>query len=184
MTSLDIDLNHSGVVLAITDSSILRTCVLKSIQKVHHEGKNGIIISLSEPQIILKKALEKQSIDTSDLLFIDGVTVSAMGRKGEEKNCFYVNKSSDLTGIGIAITKAMSLVENKENMVIILDSVSTLLIYNDPNLIIRFLHMLINKIRLNSAAGILFSAKNAIDPIVTAQITAFSDSVRHFEKNP
>jgi len=60
--------------------------------------------------------------------------------------------------------------------------VSTLLIYNDPNLIIRFLHMLVNKVRLNDAIGILFSAKNAIDPIVTAKITNFSDSVMYFEK--
>ena len=182
MTIDTIEMDNSGVVLAIADSAILRTCVLKSIQKIYQEGKTGVIISLSEPQIILKKALEKNSVDTSTLFFIDGVTVSAMGKAGTEENCFYVNKSSDLTGIGIAITKAMALIENKENMVIILDSVSTLLIYNDPNLIIRFLHMLINKVRLNSAAGILFSAKNAVDPIVTAQITAFSDSVMHLEK--
>ena len=182
MTIDTIEMDNSGVVLAIADSAILRTCVLKSIQKIYQEGKTGVIISLSEPQIILKKALEKNSVDTSTLFFIDGVTVSAMGKAGTEENCFYVNKSSDLTGIGIAITKAMALIENKENMVIILDSVSTLLIYNDPNLIIRFLHMLVNKVRLNDAIGILFSAKNAIDPIVTAQITAFSDSVMYFEK--
>ncbi|MFA5398275.1 MAG: hypothetical protein WC346_19845 [Methanogenium sp.] len=182
MTIDTIEMDNSGVVLAIADSAILRTCVLKSIQKIYQEGKTGVIISLSEPQIILKKALEKNSVDTSTLFFIDGVTVSAMGKAGTEENCFYVNKSSDLTGIGIAITKAMALIENKENMVIILDSVSTLLIYNDPNLIIRFLHMLVNKVRLNDAIGVLFSAKNAIDPIVTAQITAFSDSVMYFEK--
>ena len=182
MTIDTIEMDNSGVVLAIADSAILRTCVLKSIQKIYQEGKTGVIISLSEPQIILKKALEKNSVDTSTLFFIDGVTVSAMGKAGTEENCFYVNKSSDLTGIGIAITKAMALIGNKENMVIILDSVSTLLIYNDPNLIIRFLHMLVNKVRLNDAIGVLFSAKNAIDPIVTAQITAFSDSVMHLEK--
>lgn len=182
MTIDTIEMDNSGVVLAIADSAILRTCVLKSIQKIYQEGKTGVIISLSEPQIILKKALEKNSVDTSTLFFIDGVTVSAMGKAGTEENCFYVNKSSDLTGIGIAITKAMALIENKENMVIILDSISTLLIYNDPNLIIRFLHMLVNKVRLNDAIGVLFSAKNAIDPIVTAQITAFSDSVMYFEK--
>ncbi|NLO77462.1 MAG: hypothetical protein GX097_03090 [Methanomicrobiales archaeon] len=182
MTIDTIEMDNSGVVLAIADSAILRTCVLKSIQKIYQEGKTGVIISLSEPQIILKKALEKNSVDTSTLFFIDGVTESAMGKAGTEENCFYVNKSSDLTGIGIAITKAMALIENKENMVIILDSVSTLLIYNDPNLIIRFLHMLVNKVRLNDAIGVLFSAKNAIDPIVTAQITAFSDSVMYFEK--
>ena len=182
MTIDTIEMDNSGVVLAIADSAILRTCVLKSIQKIYQEGKTVVIISLSEPQIILKKALEKNSVDTSTLFFIDGVTVSAMGKAGTEENCFYVNKSSDLTGIGIAITKAMALIENKENMVIILDSISTLLIYNDPNLIIRFLHMLVNKVRLNDAIGVLFSAKNAIDPIVTAQITAFSDSVMYFEK--
>jgi len=182
MTNLDIEMDNSGVILVIADAAILRSCVLKSIQKLCQEGKTGIVISLSEPQIILKKELVKNSVDTSGLIFIDGVTVSAMGKPGTEENCFYVNKSSDLTGLGIAITKAMALIENKENMVIILDSVSTLLIYNDPNLIIRFLHMLVNKVRLNDAIGVLFSAKNAIDPIVTAQITAFSDSVRYFEK--
>jgi hypothetical protein len=75
-------------------------------------------------------------------------------------------------------------VEDKENMLLILDSVSTMLIYNESTVMILFLHMLINKIQLNEATGILFSAKNAVDPIVSSQITAFSDSVHSLESTP
>ena len=59
MTIDTIEMDNSGVVLAIADSAILRTCVLKSIQKIYQEGKTGVIYILFEPQIILKKALEK-----------------------------------------------------------------------------------------------------------------------------
>ena len=181
MTDGDFDIKESGVVLAIADPVMLRSSVLDAIQQFSQEKTTGIIISFSEPQIILKKALENINIDTSAFLFIDCVTVSATGKPGQENNCYYVNKCSDLTGIGIAVTKALSSVEEKENMFIVLDSVSTMLIYNDSNIIIRFLHMLINKIRLNNANGVLFSAKNAIDPIVSSPISVFTDSVIYIE---
>lgn len=181
MTVSEIVAEGPGIFLAIADPRVLRTSVLDAIEQLTGEGKQGVIISVSEPQKLLKKALEKQGVDTSQHLFIDCATASATGKPGGEENCFYLNKCSDLTGMGIAVTKALSGVEDKENMFLILDSVSTMLIYNESTVIIRFLHMLINKIQLNEATGILFSAKNAVDPIVSSQITAFSDAVYHLE---
>lgn len=181
MTVSEILAEGPGVHLAIADPTVLRTSVLDAIQQVSDTGKTGIILSLSEPQVLVKKALGKRNVDTSAHLFIDCVTASATGKPGDEENCFYVNKCSDLTGMGIAVTRAISAVEDKENMFLILDSVSTMLIYNESTVMIRFLHMLINKIQLNEATGILFSAKNAVDPIVSSQITMFSDSVHHLE---
>jgi len=184
MTVSEIVAEGPGIHLAIADAMVLRTSVLEAIQQLSDTGKTGIILSLSEPQMLLKKGLEKKGIDTSGHLFIDCVTASATGRPGDEENCFYLNKCSDLTGMGIAVTKALSAVEDKENMFLILDSVSTMLIYNESTVMIRFLHMLINKIQLNEATGILFSAKNAVDPIVSSQIAAFSDSVHYLESTP
>lgn len=182
MTVNEIVAEGPGIFLAIADPMILRTSVLDAIEQLSGNGKQGVIISVSEPQKLLKKALEKQQVDTAGHLFIDCVTASAAGRAGDEENCFYLNKCSDLTGMGIAVTKALSAVEDKENMFLILDSVSTMLIYSESTVMIRFLHMLINKVQLNEATGILFSAKNAVDPIVSSQITAFSDSVYHLEQ--
>ncbi|MCP1661458.1 MAG: hypothetical protein D5R99_08760 [Methanocalculus sp. MSAO_Arc1] len=172
-------LSDAEIVIALSTSSGMRKDVIHRIGELQSAGYSGIIISINEPSSIMKKSLEKQSIESQNLFFIDCITGMATGQKKDEGTTIYVASPGQLTNIGIALTKAMSSMKGRDNLFLLIDSVNTMFVYNEPDHIIRFLHMLINKVRLNSAKGILFSVKNAIDPIVSTQIETFSDTVIH-----
>lgn len=178
-------LSDADIVITLATSSAMRKDVIQRIGELQSAGYSGIIISINEPSSIMKKSLEKQSVDSRKLFFIDCITGMATGQKKDEGSTLYVASPGQLTNIGIALTKAMGSMKDQEPLYLLVDSVNTMFVYNEPDHIIRFLHMLINKIRLNSAKGILFSVKNAIDPIVSTQIETFSDMVIHVgdEKN-
>lgn len=169
--------SEADIIIALATSSSLRKDVISRIGELGAAGYSGIIISINEPSSIMKKSLSKQSIDIHDLFFVDCITGMATGEKQNEASIIYVNSPGQLTNIGIALTKAMTAMKDRENLFLLIDSVNTMFVYNEPDHIIRFLHMLINKVRLNSAKGVLFSVKNAIDPIVSSQIETFSDMV-------
>jgi len=177
MSAITDGLSESDVILAITNSEDLREYVLESITTLCKSGFFGIVISINEPWSILKKDLDKRGTEISNLFFIDCVTISAIGQKKDESNCIYINNPAQLTSIGIALTKAMGTMKDQDNLFILIDSINTMFVYNDPNQILRFLHMFANKVRLNSAKSIMFSVKNAIDPIVSAQLRTISDLI-------
>ncbi|MEA2034897.1 MAG: hypothetical protein U9N40_05350 [Euryarchaeota archaeon] len=179
MSAITDGLSELDVILAITSSEDLRESVMESITTLCKSGFFGIVISINEPWSILKKELNKRDTEISNLFFIDCVTISAIGQIKDESNCIYINNPAQLTSIGIALTKAMGAMKDKdkENLFIVIDSINTMFVYNDPNQILRFLHMFTNKVRLNSAKSIMFSVKNAIDPIVSAQLGTISDLI-------
>ncbi|MCQ1538793.1 hypothetical protein FTO68_07320 [Methanocalculus taiwanensis] len=172
-------LSDADIVIALATSSAMRKDVIHRIGELHSAGYSGIIISINEPSSIMKKSLEKQSINSQNLFFIDCITGMATGQKKDESATIYVASPGQLTNIGIALTKAMTSMKDRERLYLLVDSVNTMFVYNEPDQIIRFLHMLINKVRLNSAKGLLFSVKNAIDPIISTQIETFADMVIH-----
>ena len=168
-------LAETDIIIAMAEPWTLRQNVISSISELCNSGFFGIVISINEPWSILRKALEKNGTDTSGLLFIDCITVTAVGEKNNEENCIYINSPGQLTNIGISLTKSMTVMKDRENLFIAIDSVNTMFVYNESVQIIRFLHMFANKARLNSAKGILYSVKNAIDPIISAQLATFAD---------
>ncbi|UUX93346.1 DUF7504 family protein [Methanoplanus endosymbiosus] len=168
-------LSESEIIIAMAEPQTLRNSVISTISELCSLGFSGIVISINEPWSILNKALDKKGTDTSDIFFIDCITITAVGQKKDENNCIYINSPGQLTNIGIALTKAMVAMKDKENLFMMIDSVNTMFVYNDSAQIIRFLHMFANKARLNSAKGIMYSVKNAVDPVISAQLATFAD---------
>ncbi|EHQ36549.1 DUF7504 family protein [Methanoplanus limicola] len=168
-------LSESDVIIAMAEAGTLRKNVITNISELCSLGFAGIVISINEPWLIMNKALSKNGTDTSKLFFIDCITITAVGQKKDENNCIYINSPGQLTNIGIALTRAMGGIKDKENLFLMIDSVNTMFVYNDSTQIIRFLHMFANKARLNSLKGIMFSVKNAVDPVISAQLATFAD---------
>ncbi len=70
----------------------------------------------------------------------------------KEKNYPFIESIQSLTRLSLLIT---SEVESKKYNYLIIDSVDTLLIYNDEDTTLRFLHFLINKMRVLGVKTVL-----------------------------
>ena len=84
----------------------------------------------------------------------------------------------DVRDFGISITEAITALELKEKF-IFFDSIDTLLIYNKEEVVLKFIHFLIGRIREWNVKGIIVTVeKTEIIP----QLSEFCDKVIYLKK--
>jgi len=110
--------------------------IIKSVEKT----KTRICyVCLSKPYTDVMEDLKRKGISTSNFFFIDVLT-SHYKEPERVKNCIFIPSPNNLTAIQIAIRKA---VEEKECSVILFDTISTMLIYQQTSSVVNFTHHLL-----------------------------------------
>jgi len=138
----------------------------------------GAYVTFNRPYNTLKISIAEQGIDVSKLFFIDLITESAGGsaERSSEDKCFFVSSPKNLTELSILMEQAMLRLPREKRFVFI-DSISTMLIYNDPDTVLRFIHSLTGKMRLLGITGIIFLLEKESDEKFKAQVAQFCDKV-------
>ncbi|MCX6775981.1 MAG: hypothetical protein NT130_03985 [Candidatus Micrarchaeota archaeon] len=156
--------------------SIAQEIALKVL--VTNKNMCGTYITFNRPYSTLKKTIEDQGLDLSRLFFIDLITESAGGKAERCNNyrCFYVSSPKNLTELSILIEQAMLRLSGEKRFVFI-DSISTMLVYNDADTVLRFMHSLTGKMRLLGITGIVFLLEKESDEKFLAQVSQFCDTV-------
>ena len=128
--------------------------------------KNGIYVSLNKGYESVIENLKEQGVEISRLYFIDGIT-RTIDKEKEAKNCTFISNPGQLTELSLAITTAAN---TKKFDFLFLDSVNTLLIYNDLKTTEKFTHYLTARIRSSNIGGIILSldeeSSNKLIPII------------------
>ncbi|KAF1075737.1 hypothetical protein MKMG_01677 [Methanogenium sp. MK-MG] len=172
------DLTSEQIILIQSDAHFLKNVSTEAVKSITAGGFRVIMITTNQPSMILLKMYSRANINTGLVFFIDAITNYALGKdEGDSEDVIFISNPGDLTEIGIALTKALKKFEN-EDVCIVLDSISTMLIYVSSARISKFIHYLTNKIRLSDIHGVLFAAKNGIDPGFMIQLTTFVDEIR------
>jgi hypothetical protein len=135
-------------------------------------------ISLSRPYQSLVGFLNKLQIDTNNIFFIDTST-KMTGRDGlDVDNCLFIESPSALTNLSIALNKVVSASNPKY---IFFDSLSTLLIYNPEQMIIKFTKDIINNIRLTNSKIVLICLNGKDEANIIEKISMFVDKTERLE---
>jgi archaellum biogenesis ATPase FlaH len=108
-------------------------------------------VSLNKPYTTLIKILNEKSIDTKKFIFVDAVS----GKVGKQDDVFFVSSPRALTDLGITMSKVLK----KDIDIILFDSLSTLLIYEESSTVIKFSHSIISKSRETDKKCIFISMK-------------------------
>ena len=94
----------------------------------------------------------------------------------EEDSCHVALGSGiDLSNLCIGISRAVN--KFSEEKFLLLDSLSTLLIYNDPKTVAKFAHLLTEKMRRWITSGSLLTVEMNADRDVASQLAPFCDKV-------
>jgi len=130
----------------------------------------GLYITLNKPSAVLQEMFERSGLAHGNLVYLDSITNTTEHRT---ESCQFLGRMRELTDLCIALAKMIS--EAKFQFVFV-DSVSTLLIYNDPKSVARFCHTVTEKLRsLNlPAALVLVEMEEGKD--VAAQLAQFCDA--------
>lgn len=121
-----------------------------------HNGQDILYISTSIGVDALISSLKDADIDTSDIRILDCVTSTVVKPK-KQKNCIFVSSPAALTDISIALNKAL----DAGCDLVVLDSLSTLMIYSKEDVLIHFVHHLVNEVGMKIGATLLLSISEA-----------------------
>jgi len=119
-------------ILIITPVEELQSEVINTIKK--YNGHPGIYVSLNKTQKSVEDNLKSKSIDTSKLFFIDCVT-----SEKTREDVLHIHPDQ----LDMLIEALKSFIKGIDgNKFLIIDALSTLLIYNDENKVAQFVNSL------------------------------------------
>ena len=129
---------ESQISLVLIPKSNYNEILLQVLSFISKHYKAVCYITLNKPYNTILTYLNKNKIKSNIFFFVDAVS----GKKKGEHNCIFVSSPSVLSELGIAFSKSINHCENT-----LLDSISTLFLYDSGKSAAQFLHSLITKSR-------------------------------------
>jgi archaellum biogenesis ATPase FlaH len=114
--------------------------LIKLLKKV--KNKKVCYVTLNKGADVLIESLNKNKINPKNFFFIDCVSKTIVQPKPIE-NCQFISSPNALTELSLAIDKSI----DSGFSIVLVDSLSTFMIYHNAEMIIQFFHNLANKIR-------------------------------------
>ncbi len=155
--------------------------VLISSSRDHEKTMNGLhktvskkfkricMITVNKSFSALIEKFQEQGIDYSNYYFIDCISEKNM-IVSQSKQCLYVSSPTALTELALALGKL------RQVDLIILDNISSLLLYNKDAEVLKFLHSMMTKIRQTKTKAVYSILQESKKEFV-ADLTLFADAV-------
>jgi len=105
-----------------------------------------VYVTITKPYENIVKQFGEYLSDSKNIKFIDCISRAA-GISKTDPSCIYIESPSMLEKLGIEIINIFKTVDEKTNKYLILDSLSTLIIYNDAEIVTEFFYHLANRTR-------------------------------------
>ena len=151
------------------------------MKKIIESGCTPLIVSVNKPNKVLTKMYAKEGISPDAYYVIDAVTQYSGGECTPGPKVKYVTNPSNLTDLGIAITELLKQMPAGKKC-IMFDSVSMLLIHIPSVNASKFLHFVVNKLKLSDVSGVFLCAEKGLDPVILSQMSSFVDHIKDYEK--
>lgn len=163
------------IVLLETNAENALNVSLAAIKVLTDKDYISIIISANRPCSNLLNLYKKSNIDTKKVFLLDCVCKNQAIEVRDSENVLHLEDVSALTNIAISINKISGKLTG--NKVIFVDSITTMLIHNKPDVFARFTHSILTKMRIDGVNGLLVSLENETNKEVRAEIAQLCDKV-------
>ncbi|MCX6699082.1 MAG: hypothetical protein NTV68_04010 [Methanomicrobiales archaeon] len=170
-------LKENRIQLLLADSRRLKQTNTAVIKELTSNGYSVMLISVTFPNIVVRRTYETAGIDMSKIYVVDTVTKYSGGLAVPgDPNCKYISNPGNLTDIGIAITEWIKPLPGDKKC-LFFDDISTMPLYSPSITISKFIHFITNKLRLFDVAGVFLAVEKGLDPALLTQISTFVDDV-------
>lgn len=144
----------------------------------HYTTKGGICIyvNVSKPYTTMERRFEKADADTDNIFYIDCATALAGVEVDRAANAVFL-KPSDLTHISLTIENALESLPGGRDRVLLFDTLSTLMLYNDDQMVSKFAHSLMTRLRGWEVKSIILTLSEETDERIMSQLRQFADRV-------
>jgi len=176
-------LEENRIVLLLADSRRLKQTNTAVIKELVSNGYSVMLVSVTLPNIVIRRTYEAAGIDMSKVYVVDAVTKYSGGPTvPDDLHCKYISNPGNLTDIGIVITEGLKTLEGDKKC-LFFDDISTMLLYSPSVTISKFIHFITNKLRLFDVSGVFLAVEKGLDPTLLTQISTFADRVESVEAN-
>jgi hypothetical protein len=148
--------------------------IIKAVTEV---VPKSIFVTVNKPYFSIIRTLKEKGVYTDDLYFIDASSEESDVSKGG--NYEKVKSPSDLNEIMLSAEKCM---ESRKYSGLIFDSVSTLLSYQNEEMVVRFTHALVNKLRKSGIKGVFLCTKEDMNTALMKNLNMLADYSVDIEK--
>ncbi len=150
------------------------------IEKIVRMGCTPLVISVNQPYKVLCRTYRNAGLDPESFYVIDAVTQHSGGVPEPHPRVKFVTNPANLTDLGIAITEFLKQIP-EERTCILFDSVSMLLIHIPTATASKFLHFVVNKLKLKGVTGIFLCVEKGLDPVIISQMSSIVDHVIDYD---
>ncbi len=172
--NIDKDIRKNDIIVFLIPNKKYSAVLADIIKTVSKSYKKICYVSLNKPCYTVVKDFSEARADTKKLFFIDCVSQNAKQSKGI--NVSYVSSPKALTELNIAINKVLGI---QKTELMVFDSLSTLLVYQQTMTIIKFVHSIISTLRNNGSKAVFLCLKEDIKTDLVKDISMFADKVVH-----
>lgn len=170
-----LDGSEGSVILFKVDAKEYLNTKITILKEIVRDDAATVYVSLNRPCSVLIETFKKNKINIDKIFFIDCIT-KAVGEAEETKNVVFIDGPKHLTNLSITIIEAIKTLPFK-NKFLVLDALTTLLIYNSPEIVLGFLNSMSNKMRILKVNSIWLSAEKELDPKIESRLDQFIDKV-------
>ncbi|MBN2065718.1 MAG: hypothetical protein JW771_02800 [Candidatus Thermoplasmatota archaeon] len=167
-------LPEAPIVLIETSAERSFEASMASIKCLADTHDKGIIVSASRPYINLISNYKKNAIDTNKMFILDCISKKHT-EEADGHSVMFLENASALTDISVSLGERMQMTDGKK--FILMDSINTMLIHNQPHIFVRFMHDILTKMRLHKTGGLLISLDDTMNKDVRAEIAQLCDKV-------
>lgn len=168
------DIEENEIVLFIIPDVNLPQIENDLVKYMSQKDYYIIYVNANKPYTTMSNIFRKEGINLDKIFFIDMVTNLVGMEIQRAENCVFCSPQA-LTNLGITIKSVVESLPKEANKILFLDSISTLLIYNESLIVTRFAHVLITKLRKWKVKGMILTLEQEADKKLIAQVTSFVD---------
>lgn len=169
------DMQEPGIILALTSAKDYNEANIDFLKYlIYTKNEPGVYLTFNKPYSTMKQIMEKENIDSRMIIFIDAITLPSGGKSDNSDRCLYLNDLRNLSDLAIIIDEAVDAIPFDKKF-LFLDSLSTLLLYNNTGGVAKFVHFLTGKLRAWNLDGIFLSLELESDADFLAQLSLFCD---------
>lgn len=142
---------------------------------ISKKNYNVVYVTVNKPFSTLIEAFQREKIETSKIFIIDAVSP----RPIRTENAVFIGSPKELTNISITTTSKIK--ELKSAKLLIFDSISTLLNYNDIDVVKDFIHFISKEMKNLKVTFVMSCIKEMTDEKTLAELKNFVDGIIEVE---
>lgn len=163
------------IILYKVSSSAYDSKIIKILKSVKRDPV--IYVAVTKDSMQLSANFKMNGLDPSRFFFIDCIA-KKRDAKTKAPNTIFISNPESLTEISLAISEAIKLLPREGKKTLILDSLNSLLVYNNNTLVSKFSNFLVNNLRAHQINGIFIVIETKMHSDLIAQIGSACDEIK------